>query len=585
MPMSHPSSSALPSPETANPAESTLTRRDACRSLMLAAFSTPALTACGGSSAVDVDAASAQAVDALGAQDPAHAAATAAGRVVRPPVVAPSTDYAQYLTHDTPSCGPTREVWNSLYGLRWRRGPLGDWTDADGIANGTKPFVSAELTAARRYSLNVRPLLARWMAKGPAKGFYLRTRSTAFPFEWAGRSSVDTTRAPLLVVQTSLGVFRLSARANASWSTSSSVPRATDALFSTSPQSPAIVHFDLGPVRGELISASLELTCQGWQRVGILDVYEADPPTFVIPDTPQAPRRGLAAELGSWAALRQHPAVLAANDFTLGGPLTQGFTPDAPRILNPATGTTYAQGTVARGALASCDIPVHVVRARPDGSVDRVVNELYFQYYMYLEADFGSEITPIKGPGLDARFGYWTPLGYWQNVSGNGGSPGDGRKVWNVTKQRWEYRGNSMRMHWGARSVQASDYDGLFSLAFYRYHLDQVGPFPSGGNWEGILVRRERWYCIDLYIRMNSVVGPFDEAGNGEAVADGQLKAWVNGLPAYSEDGLRWRRHQELGVQGGWLNVYHGGTVPSPRSMRYRLDRVTAASQFIGPMA
>jgi hypothetical protein len=82
---------------------------------------------------------------------------------------------------------------------------------------------------------------------------------------------------------------------------------------------------------------------------------------------------------------------------------------------------------------------------------------------------------------------------------------------------------------------------------------------------------------------MNSITGPFDEIGNGVALKDGKYTVWVDGTDAYERSNFRWRRHPEMGVQGFWLNWYHGGTAPAPRDMHFRMDAVVIARAYIGP--
>jgi len=79
------------------------------------------------------------------------------------------------------------------------------------------------------------------------------------------------------------------------------------------------------------------------------------------------------------------------------------------------------------------------------------------------------------------------------------------------------------------------------------------------------------------------VAGPFDADGNGSALADGEYRVWINGHLAYEKTNFRWRRHAEFGVQGLWVDVYHGGTLVAPSTMHYRIDRVSLARRYIGP--
>lgn len=140
-----------------------------------------------------------------------------------------------------------------------------------------------------------------------------------------------------------------------------------------------------------------------------------------------------------------------------------------------------------------------------------------------------------------------------------------------------------MRGHGGTRSNDGNPYDDLFWIGSYIYHLDQEGPFGEPIKWTGVVVGKGRWYCIEHHIKMNSITGPFDETGNGTAANDGEYRVWVDGVQAYERKNFRWRRHPEMGIQGFWLDWYHGGTSPTPKTMHFRMDSLVIARGYIGP--
>jgi hypothetical protein len=39
-----------------------------------------------------------------------------------------------------------------------------------------------------------------------------------------------------------------------------------------------------------------------------------------------------------------------------------------------------------------------------------------------------------------------------------------------------------------------------------------------------------------------------------------------------------------LKIEQIWMNVYHGGTTPSPRDQHLYVDNVVVAKKYIGPM-
>jgi hypothetical protein len=472
----------------------------------------------------------------------------------------------------------------------WRRGKAGDWLDANQTANGSVAYAtSAVLSALGLYQVNVTALVSRWLGNGLNRGFYIRSRANAYPLRFAGRTYAVPTSRPRLVVTSSLGTFTLLARCNATWNTSTAtaISGSADWTIMEGTQ-PAILQFDLGGVSGTVISAQLEVTLVQQERnSAIFEVFEADPPTMILPEGVPAPIRGIYAEHGNFAAIASHPDVLFSDDFASGGWADSGFTPAAERALNPASNTTYARGTIAAGAFVSADINKGVSRGTgPNGSPDVVHAEMFGQYWLYLEPDFGTTVdTAIKLPAMGVQFGYWNPAGggYWQSTTGNGGSRGTGLRV-TRSDGTSEYQGHSIRILSGVRPSDNSAYDGYFAVGFYPYNLDQGGPFPPGENWPYVVLRTGQWYCIDLRVKQNSMSGAQDALGNyATANPDGALEAWVNGYPVYSRTNFRWRRHADFGVQGLWIDVYHGGTIPSPSVMHYRLDRVTLAKRYIGP--
>ena len=91
-------------------------------------------------------------------------------------------------------------------------------------------------------------------------------------------------------------------------------------------------------------------------------------------------------------------------------------------------------------------------------------------------------------------------------------------------------------------------------------------------DYRGLLTDN-RWYCIEQYVKMNT-----------PAVNDGVLRAWVDGRLAFEKTDLRFRDVDSLKVEEVWMNVYHGGTAPSPYDQHLYVDNLVIASSYIGPM-
>lgn len=495
------------------------------------------------------------------------------------------------------SSAPTNTYWNNVLQFRWRRGAWGDWMDADQVARGeslagARSYASVGLPAAGRYSATVTSLVQRWQVNGFNRGFYLRMRNNAFPVWFAGRTHAEAPRRPRLVVVTSSGTFQLPARCNATWATTTSRIVSSSESWRLSSQEPAILQFDLSTVTGTVTSALLEFSSTHHEpgstmANGIVDIFEADPPSFAVPTSVPAPQLGVAAQVSGFHGLAAHSSVLFSDDFASPGWADQGWAFPVERVHNPVTATTYARGQFRAGANESASIRQDVSRGTgPNGAVDSVRSELYGQYWLYLESDFGTagRSTAIKIPAMGVQYGWWNDAGYWQQTTGNGGSPGTGLKVWNASRGKWEYQGHSIRILTGVKAEDNSAYANLFAVGFYPYNLDQAGPFPEGETWPYVALEIGSWFCIDLYVKQNSMSGAQDSDGNyATANPDGELRAWVNGMPAYAKSTFRWRRNAEFGVQGIWVDFYHGGIDPAPTDMHYRIDRVTLATEYIGP--
>jgi hypothetical protein len=505
-----------------------------------------------------------------------------------------TTNVVQFLTHDN-SSAPTNRAWNHILGFPWKRGIWGDWLDAQqkpfGVSTtGALPYASVAVPQPGRYSVVVTPLVQRWMANSENRGLYLRMRANLFAIQFAGRASANAAARPKLSVTTTTGTYVLDARCNATLLPSSSYPNSRADQWSLGSQAVAILHFDLAAVKGNVTQATFSFTdlshaIGSTSSKGIIDVFEADPPRFVVPDEVASPALGIGANYPSFQSLATDSRVLFSDDFASPGWADKGFVHPVERVLNPQTGTTYARAQYVAGSNSSASIYKDVVRGTgPNGSPDKVVPELFGQYHLYLEKDFGSTVDGMKLPGMSVQYGYWTQVGYWQPISGNGGSIGTGLKSWNAAQNRWEYRGHSVRSLISKSPADESAYGNLFSLALYPYSLDQVGPYPLGEAYAYIALRRERWYTMDLQLKQNSIIPPYDSVGNGTAVADGVCRLWINGLLVYQKSTFRWRRHPEFGVQGIWMDFYHGGIQPAPYTMHYRLDRVSLATSYIGPL-
>ncbi|MES2946929.1 MAG: hypothetical protein V4858_00145 [Pseudomonadota bacterium] len=499
--------------------------------------------------------------------------------------VSVAPDPKQFLTWDGGS-GPNRAFWSQKLLLPWSHPGTGDWLDALQVPQGTAAYATAAVNAMGNVSLNVTTLVKRWITSGENRGFYIRS-TQVWPFVFAGRTHATVTARPRLQVVSTNGSFDVPCTANAMWSPSSYLSKDSRSTFTVQQSSQfAVLQFDLSAVSGTVQSAILVLTCLTLKYPGSLNVLELNPPKFRAAKGTLPVLAGIANGYSYDHGVSAHPSVLFASDFAdLSKQVWQTGTAVAGSSLfvDAQTASTQLRGLIPKGQLQGCDLERSLVRGTAQGTPDRRETELYARYYVFLESDWGSSVDANKMPGWDGRFGWWNSVGYWQATTGNGGSRPTGLKVRNVTANRWEYQGASMRGHGGMRANDGNPYDDLFWIGSYMYHLDQATSYGESITWPGVVLAKGRWYCIEQYMKMNSVVGPFDANGNGIAVNDGKFMAWVDGVPAYERTNFRWRRHLEMGIQGFWLNWFHGGTAAAPRDMHFRMDSVVIARNYIGP--
>lgn len=520
----------------------------------------------------------AHAVPGQAASDTAASAGVAAPGSTYPP------NSPQFLTWDGGS-GPSRDWWSQKLQLPWVNKGQGDWLDARQQPQGTLPFAQGTVSGGA-LAMNVTSLVNRWVQSGLNRGFYLRS-AQLWPFTFAGRAHGTPASRPRLTLLTGSGTVVLECICNAAWSPSSYLGRdSRDAFTVAKGNQYAALRFDLSGITSPVQSAMLSLTCLVVKNPGVLEIYELNPPEFRNGRGALAARAGLASGFLYDNAISTHPSVLFAGDFAdMSKARWQTGRAVAPssQVKEARTGTTYLRGLIPKGELLGCDLERSVVGATSAGTPAKTETELYGRYYVYLEEDWGSEVDANKMPGWDGRFGWWNPVGYWQSTTGNGGARPTGLKVRNNAANRWEYEGASMRGHGGTRTNDGNPYDDLFWVGNYIYHLDQADNYGEPVVWPAVVIGRGRWYCIEQYIKMNSIVGPFDSVGNGVAVNDGQYRVWVDGVQAYERSDFRWRRHPEMGIQGFWLNWYHGGTAAAPRDMHFRMNSVVIARSYIGP--
>jgi hypothetical protein len=180
--------------------------------------------------------------------------------------------------------------------------------------------------------------------------------------------------------------------------------------------------------------------------------------------------------------------------------------------------------------------------------------EIYFRYYLRLGENWNQTLQGGKMPGISGTYG----------VAGWGGRKSDGTNGW------------SARGSFGLSIPADNPLGGLHPIGTYCYHADMQGWYGDGWGWHvgyrGFL-EKNRWYSVEQFLKINT-----------PGQKNGILRAWVDGRLAFEKTDIRFRHVDQLKIEQVWMNVYHGGKLPSPYDQHLFIDNVVIAKKYIGPM-
>ena len=179
------------------------------------------------------------------------------------------------------------------------------------------------------------------------------------------------------------------------------------------------------------------------------------------------------------------------------------------------------------------------------------LDEAYARWYVKFPKDFDFA-RGGKTPGLMG----WAP----GRVGGWGGRRVDGTNAF------------STRICWGRRR----------SINMYTYHADQASNFGySFRTWkDGRRVRweRDRWYCMELHIKLNTPAAKPGERGK----RDGLIELWMDDELIGRVEGVRFRHVPQLKINRLYINAYFGGWRSSPKAQSIYYDNFVLARKRIG---
>ncbi len=476
-------------------------------------------------------------------------------------VLAAQNDWAEGTAER--SDGATRDYYNRAALLRWEN-LMGDWRDADGIAQGNRPFSTADVTVDRQPKMvqwDVTALVQQWRDHThPNQGLFLRVVEGSGAFHFHSREFDQPDQHPILVLFTELGTHTLRPVAD------TYLDRSTYRGMGDSPslrvnngennKNHALLRFDFEtqPIEAPVVKATLQMHCfaQFGSRstIGVFRCSQGHD------EASSEPQLGLAHRHSDLRSIANDPDVLFIADFetddwreswTVAEGQVAVIETDPERRFEPLQGRALRVG-MAQGTHTGLNFAWKFGKeagAEPD--------EIYFRYDLRLGDDWNATIQGGKMPGLSGTYG----------VAGWGGRRSDGTNGWSA-------RGAF------APSIPANNpLGGTHPIGTYCYHADMPGRYGDVWLWQrnyrGYLVTN-RWYSIEQHVKLNS-----------PGQTDGILRAWVDGHLAFEKTDIRFRHTPELRIEQVWMNVYHGGSEPSPHDQHLFIDNVIVSRQYIGP--
>ena len=456
------------------------------------------------------------------------------------------------------SDGASRDYFNSAGKLEWKNF-MGDWRDANNVEQGEQAYAIETVVdddSPMYVEWNVTSLVQEWMVgKYQNQGMFLRAvRGGAIHFK--SREYANKDQRPQLIVKTNAGEKVLFPIADTYIDSSTYRSLGYEEILSVVGESSnTLIRFDLKDFKksSKVVRATLKLFTS--EQYGTTDIAVYRCAQEAVP-VDLKPSYGLAARYPNDRGIEKDPNVVFfadfqssdwANRWSLGQPLIT-VEKDEKNNFKPLVGKAV-RVKIPEGGNGAMD-----VRYNFKQETGKEPEEIYFRYYLRLAETWNPKQEGGKLPGISGTYG----------IAGWGGRTSDGYNGWSAR---------------GAFSFTVADNNplaGLHPIGSYCYHADLEDRYGDIWIWNkgyrGFL-ENNRWYSIEQYVKLNS---------SGEK--DGILKAWIDGELAFEKTNLRFRHIDTLKIDEIWMNVYHGGTSPSPYDQHLFIDNVVIAKKYIGPI-
>ncbi len=458
--------------------------------------------------------------------------------------------------------GASRDYYNRAGLLKWDH-RLGDWRDAKNVAQGDAAYATATLSdddTARFVQWDVTNLVRQWVQrKFQNQGMFLRGIEGQGSYHFRSRQYSEPGRRPRLVITTPDGTMTLTPEADTYLDPSTYRSLGdSDTLKVTINSNHALLRFDLGKIAQgtQIAEALLRLYTHaqyggGTMVAGVFRCRQG----HELPEKP--PVLGLASKYPGDRSIATDTDVVFATGFEskdwsdewtyVGGSL-EALDGDPDRGFKPFQGKAL-RVKIAKGSTGAMNVTYKFQK-----ETGREPEEIYLRYYLRFANDWRQTLQGGKMPGISGTYG----------VAGWGGRRSDGTNGW------------SARGSFYYSIPEDNPLAGTTPIGTYCYHADQQGPYGEIWLWQngyrGFL-ENNRWYCVEQHLKLNT-----------PGIKDGTIRAWIDGRPAFEKTDIRFRKTEKLRIEQVWMNVYHGGTKPSPYDQHLFIDNVVIARKYIGPM-
>ena len=446
--------------------------------------------------------------------------------------------------------------------LHWRK-PGGDWVDANGINYGEDSYSTAHIRASRQRQIvtfNLNGLIADWKSGAATSGtVFLRalSDSAAGAILFGSKEFPELEARPRLELVFDDGAIKTLQPSGDTYLACSTVNSGgAQRHFRVERDINAIVQFPLSVSELDRIrSAKLYLSVVK-QYGKALSVGSFG---LVLPAPGDSPLRlGLASEVRDPAELASLPSVVLVEDFE-----TEEWMEDWDRPSPKSHAEVFGRSDNAafepwRGKALKVTVMAGKVQGlsinyRFKDRLGYEPEEMYFRYYLKLDENWNPTREGGKLPGFSGTYG----KGGW------GGRKADGTNGWTA-------RGAFFK--WRRTDSPNEEFRGIGTSIATPDIDDKYGDVLGWNIGPTGMLKKSRWYCIEQYVQLNT-----------PGVDDGILRAWVDGRLAFERLHIRFRDVSSLKIEALWMNVYHGGTNPTPHDLTLYIDDLVIARQYIGP--